>query len=131
MLPLGDGETTIVFAADGSAAARAVDASRTPSEASAELVYKKRVRYARDAVSLVSLALASHASHASAALRGELKRLRAPPLAPVDGFAPAGARGGDGSFLLTAGGAPSRVTLGVAAEVTTVSPPGFGGVTSM
>ena len=41
MLPLGDGETTIVFAADGSAAARAVDASRTPSEASAELVYKK------------------------------------------------------------------------------------------
>ena len=131
MLPLGDGETTIVFAADGSAAARAVDASRTPSEASAELAYKKSVRYARDAVSLVSLALASHASHASAALRGELERLRAPPLAPVDGFAPAGARGDDGSFLLTAGGAPSRVTLGVAAEVTTVSPPGFGGVTSM
>ena len=136
MLPLENGENAIVFAADGSAAVREeTDAFRTPSEASADVVYKtgRRVRFARDAVSLVSLALAGEgeARHASAALRGELDRLRAPPLAPVDGFAHAGGRGDDGSFLLTAGGAPSRVTLGVAAEVTTVSPPGFGGVTSM
>jgi hypothetical protein len=126
MLPTMDGEAAIVFVADGSAAIRATHADRTRSErtdASSPVGERyRRYRYARDAV---SLACASP----SEALRGE-RPDRAPPLAPVDGFAP-GARGDDGSFLLTAGGAPARVTFGVAASVTTVSPPGFGGVTSM
>ena len=130
MLPTMDGEAAIVFVADGSAAIRATHADRTRSErtdASSPVGERyRRYRYARDAV---SLACASP----SEALRGE-RPDRAPPLAPVDGFAP-GARGDDSehlvSFLLTAGGAPARVTFGVAASVTTVSPPGFGGVTSM
>ena len=128
MLPTMDGEAAILFVADGSAAIRATDADRTRSErtdASSPVGERyRRDRYARDAVSLAR-------TSPSEALRGE-RPDRAPPLAPVDGFAP-GARGDffDASFLLTAGGAPARVTFGVAASVTTVSPTGFGGVTSM
>ena len=123
MLLLENGESAIAFVADGSAVARATGTEGNASPTSRGPVHR---RYARDAVSLVL----SHAVRSSSR-RGECVD-RAPPLAPVDGFAPAGENPrADESFLLTAGGAPARVTFGVAAAVSTVSPPGFGGVTSM
>lgn len=131
-----NGCAVIIFDMDGSAVVRSMDlepgkGTRRPASD------QTRIKYAHDAVDLVS----------TNPLAGDAPS-RAPALANVDGFARFDGRDARKlcfgntmsqesspnpreSFLLTANGVPTRVTRGIAACVTTVSPAGFGDVVQM
>ena len=120
MVALPNGRACVIFGANGDAAVRSM-----PFDSSSAIDTRHRqVVFATDAVDLVT-------TDPETAVTGEAPNT-APALANVDGFARfAGGDTSHGGFLVTANGSATRVTRGIAARCTPVSPAGFGDVVQM